>query len=310
VCSDFAPQASTGSISLRLRASEVTVITDALLLERILRNLIANAVRYTREGGILVGTRRRGSNIRIDVIDTGVGIAPADQQRIFDEFVQLQGSAGRMRRGHGLGLGLAIVRRLGALLEHEITLASVPGRGSRFSVTLPRAVARRSRASRVEARDAKPEIASTSAQPFLDRRIVVIDDDSTVIAAMDALLSTWGARVVSAEDGEAAWRNLAAACAPHAVRADLIVADLRLAEGASGIDAVRTLRNNAGELIPAIIISGDTTEGARAEAAAAGIALLQKPVMAAALLSGAERALAAVHTAAADRAMSLVQETA
>ena len=141
-----------------------------------------------------------------------------------------------------------------------------------------------------------------SPHPFLDKRVIVIDDDSSVIAAMEALFTTWGATVVSGEDGEIAWRYLVDACAPCAPRADLIVADLRLADGRSGVDAIRTLRRHSGALTPALIISGDTTEGARAEAARCGIALLQKPVMAAALLAGGERALVAANDVARQRA--------
>ncbi len=142
ICADFAPQADAHGLVLHAPRTSATVVTDPVLLERILRNLIANALRYTRRGGVIVGARRRAGGIRIDVVDTGVGIAAADQSRIFEEFVQLGPAPHRHASGRGLGLGLAIVRRLCALLDHRLDVASAPGAGSRFSVTLARAARR------------------------------------------------------------------------------------------------------------------------------------------------------------------------
>jgi len=141
---DFAPQAAAHGLALRVVPTACCVDSDPVLLERILRNLVANALRYTQAGGVLLGARRRGANVRIDVVDTGVGIAPADRDRVFDEFVQI-GSAPRRDGGRGMGLGLAIVRRLTALLAHPLELASNPGHGSRFSLAVPRAAPRRRR---------------------------------------------------------------------------------------------------------------------------------------------------------------------
>ncbi len=134
---DFAPQAAAHGLALRVVPTSCCVGSDPVLLERILRNLLANALRYTRSGGVLLGARRQGHAVRIDILDSGVGIAPADRERIFEEFVQL-GSAPRHADGRGMGLGLAIVRRLCLLLGHRLDLGSTPGRGSRFSVTAPR----------------------------------------------------------------------------------------------------------------------------------------------------------------------------
>ena len=142
---DFAPQAAAHGLSLSLVPTTLAVDSDPVLLERILRNLVANALRYTRAGGVVVGARRRGGAVRIDVVDTGIGIAPEFHERIFDEFVQAGAAPKSHAGGRGMGLGLAIVRRLAALLHHTLELSSVPERGSRFSVTAPRAVAQRHR---------------------------------------------------------------------------------------------------------------------------------------------------------------------
>jgi len=294
IARDFVPQANAAGIVLRVRATSAVVITDAVLLERILRNFVANAVRHTREGGVLMAARRRGSAMRIDVVDTGAGIAACDRQRIFDEFVRAPGTSDPARSAQSLGLGLAIVRRLAALLEHDIRVTSAPGLGSCFSISLPRGIARRARV-RTEATAEAPsrQPAPDAASRFASRVVMVIDDDPAVVNAMEALFSTWGARVVSADTAARGVAKLTHTCLPQPAHADLIVADLRLAEDASGIDAVRTIRDALDRETPALIISGDTTDAARAEAALAGIALLHKPLMAPALLAAAERALGA-----------------
>lgn len=284
VAADFAPTAAAHGLALRVVATSGVVDSDPLLLERIVRNLVANALRYTRTGGVVLGARRRGGALRIDVVDTGVGIAAADRDRIFDEFVQV-GAAARHAGGRGMGLGLAIVRRLCALLGHPLDVVSRAGRGSRFSVTAPRVAPRR---RRVEPMLAQPAAApSVAAAGFRGRRIVVIDDDPAVVAAMQALFASWGADVVGSGDA------LAALAALGSAPVDLIVADLRLGDGASGIDALERLRDAEGRATPALVVSGDTSEAARAEAQAAGVTLLSKPVVAATLKAAAEAALAA-----------------
>jgi two-component system, sensor histidine kinase len=277
---DFLPLAEAHGLALRVVPATWSVDSDPMLLERILRNLVANALRYTRTGGVVIGARRRGAMVRIDVIDTGVGIAPENRERIFDEFVQIA-SASRPESGRGMGLGLAIVHRLAALLNHRLDLASIPGRGSRFSVTAPRVSPRR---RRVGVARASPRPIGEPASPsaFEGRHVVVIGDDPAVVAAMCALFSSWGARVTGGRDASAALR------AADGGRADLIVADLRLADGRSGITSIADLRRAFGRATPALIVSGDTSDEARLEARAAGIMLLAKPVVAAALRTAAE----------------------
>ena len=289
---DFSPQALAHGLSLRLVPTTLAVDSDPVLLERILRNLVANALRYTREGGVVVGARRRGTAVRIDVVDTGVGIAAELHERIFDEFVQAASAPPHHAGGRGMGLGLAIVRRLAALLGHTLALASTPGRGSRFSVTVPRALLRRRRGGDAALTPAPPPPAA--AQAFSGRRVAVIDDDPAVVAAMRALFSAWGASVAGGDNVAAVVADVAATSRRDGRRdrgPDLIVADLRLADGHCGIDAVAQLRAACGVRAPALIVSGDTQEEARAAVAAAGFTLLSKPLVATALQAAAAAAL-------------------
>jgi CheY-like chemotaxis protein len=219
------------------------------------------------------------------VIDSGVGIAQDDSTRVFDEFVQLAAAPRNHVGGRGLGLGLAIVRRLALLCGHGIELDSTPGRGSRFSITVPRANAPRLPGIAARTRGA---LDTSTSHTLEGRRIVVVDDDPAVVAAMHALFVSWNALVTVGTDASSA---LAALADSESSSVDLIVADLRLAEGQSGIDAIARLRARLGAGTPAIVVSGDTSSAAQAEVRAAGVKLLLKPVVAAALRSAAEEAV-------------------
>jgi signal transduction histidine kinase/ActR/RegA family two-component response regulator len=279
---DFAPVAAARGLALHIVPTRLAAHTDPVLLERILRNLITNALRYTEAGGVAVGVRRRGADLRIDVVDSGVGIAAADRERVFEEFVQLAGATRNDARSRGMGLGLAIVRRLARLLDHRLELASVPGRGSRFSITVPASAARRMRAETSTA-----HATALSDIRFDAKHVLVIDDDPAVVAAMRALFTAWGARVTGASDAAGAIAALGARDLPP----DLIVADLRLAGGKSGIGAIHAVDSHFKQDLAALIVSGDTSDTARSEVAAAGITLLAKPVVAATLRRAAECAL-------------------
>jgi two-component system, sensor histidine kinase len=290
---DFAPQAAVHGLHLAVVPTSLAVDTDPVLLERILRNLVANGLRYTRSGGIVVGVRRRGTLARIDVVDKGIGIPAELRERIFEEFVQGGAGAQHHAAGRGLGLGLAIVRRLAALLDHRVELASVPGRGSRFSVFVPRVAVTRARSNLRQALHA-PTIASPEIESFAGRQVAVIDDDPAVVAAMRALFSAWGATVAGGGDVEGVINELAARPRKHGSSPeplDLIVADLRLADGGCGLDAVAGLRHATGTPVPALIVSGDTGEDARSLVASAGFPLLAKPLVAAVLQRAAATAL-------------------
>jgi len=240
------------------------VRSDVILLERILLNLASNAVRYTAAGRVLVGCRRRGERISIEVWDTGVGIASEHREAIFDEFYRLADADQDGKAG--LGLGLAIVDRLCRLLDYPITLASEPGKGSCFSVSVPLAKSVRQMA-------AAAPVSNARLVPR-DKLIVIIDDDPLVRDGMSGLLQRWGCQVLTAATTSAALARLAeCGRAP-----DLIVSDYHLPGGAVGTDAIATLRKSLAEDIPAFLISGDTDAAQVRQANARGLHLLHKPV--------------------------------
>ncbi len=261
----FAGSAREKKLRLGVVRSSAWVRSDFILLERILLNLVSNAVRYTTCGGIVIGCRRRGGRLRIDIWDTGTGIPEEQQRNIFREFYQLADP--KLGRQGGLGLGLAIVDRLGDLLGHPIEVTSIPGKGSRFSVSVP-AVAE-------QHRPAEPAATPGSiADPLAGKLIVVIDDDALVLDGMGGLLRSWGCRVVAEVSETAALARLAELGQPP----DLIISDHRLADGKTGIEAIDCLHGTLGVAIPAFLISGDTTPERLRDARASGYYLLNKPV--------------------------------
>jgi len=267
---DFALAAQAKGLRLRVRPSPVRVVTDSVLLQRILINLVANAVRYTRDGGVLVACRRRGSRVRFEVWDTGIGI-PADQrERIFDEFYQAHPAVGETARG--LGLGLAIVRRLAGLLRVTVALRSSEGRGSVFALEVP-----------VGAGVAPAPAAATPASPgsmrFDGTLALVVDDDADARDATAGLLAQWGWRVVSAASGDAACAALGRPPAPP----DVVISDYQLAGRELGTEVIQRVRMACGEMVPAILVSGDVTEELHAAAAREGLHVLHKPLQAAKL---------------------------
>jgi signal transduction histidine kinase/CheY-like chemotaxis protein len=255
----FTGPAQEKGLSLQVVGCGAWVRSDFILLERILLNLASNAVRYTSQGGVVIGCRRRGGQLRIEVWDSGLGIAEDQRGRIFDEFYQLED--GRRHPG-GLGLGLAIVERLCRLLGHAIEVCSTLGRGSRFTVVVPQASP--------QAETVEPSIPAL--QLSRDKLVAIIDDDQLVLDAMSGLLRRWGCRVVTAASGDAAIAGLGQQ-AP-----DLIVSDYRLADGRTGIEVIERLRSAFSAAIPAFLISGDTDPERLREARAKGYHLLHKPV--------------------------------
>ena len=261
----FAATVRKNGLRLRVVGSRAWVRSDFILLERILLNLVSNAVRYTERGGVVVGCRHRSGRLRIDVCDSGIGI-PEDQRRnIFGEFYQLDGGA-KDRRG-GLGLGLAIVDRLCGLLDHRIELTSSVGSGSRFSVLVPSAPARPAQASL--------DVPQRLVDAERGKLVMVIDDNELVRIGMRGLLKSWGCLVVTAESGDAAMAKLA----EHGRRPDLIISDYHLANGKIGFELIDRLRRACGAQIPAFLISGDTAPERLREASASGYYLLHKPIL-------------------------------
>jgi signal transduction histidine kinase len=260
----FAGAAREKELSLRVAASSAWVRSDFILLERIVFNLVSNAVRYTGKGGVVVGCRRRGERFRIEVWDSGPGIPADRRQHIFGEFYRLEPD--RDRRG-GLGLGLAIVDRLCRLLDHPIELTSTLGKGSCFSVALPMVDARAE-----TIKPAAPALGRCDASN--GKLVVVIDDDPLVQEGMGGLFRSWGCRVVTGSTDSAAL----AALAEYAHPPDVIISDYHLCDGKTGIEAIRQLRSALSAPIPAFLMSGDINPEPLREAEANGYPLLHKPV--------------------------------
>jgi two-component system, sensor histidine kinase len=275
---EFAPLAAARGLSLGIVRSGVWVDSDPVLLERVLANFVSNAVRHTARGGAVLGARRRGAHIAIEVRDTGAGIPAAERERIFEAFYQIRPAT--HGAGQGMGLGLAIIRRLAALLEHPIEVDSMRGRGSRFAIVVPRAAARA--ASSAE----RPLDAGTSA--LGGALIAVVDDESAIVDAMRFWFAQWGAQVC----GGASAGAVLEALGELGRYPDLIVADYRLAGDALGTDAVARLRAELGQQIPAVLISGDASAEAFATMRSTAPDVLLKPVLPDELHLLAERLLA------------------
>jgi signal transduction histidine kinase/CheY-like chemotaxis protein len=277
---EFSREAATCGLRLSVRLGGTPpagAMADPMLVERVLRNLIANAVKYTRSGGVLVTCRPRGAGgaspqWRVEVWDTGPGIAPDEQERVFDEFYQA-GNPERDRRG-GLGLGLSIVRRLARLMKLPLALHSRPGHGSRFSIDLPACALAPVAAGRSAEAAALPTMV-----------IAVIDDDAEVRDAMRSLLQSWQCEVLDGADAEEVMAAVRAGQAPpHAV-----VADLRLRGGRDGVAEVGRLRAALGAELPALLVSGDSAPERVRVMQDSGLPWLAKPVSPARLRSWLSR---------------------
>lgn len=263
IVDDFTADALQRGLRLKVRPTSLWVESDPLLLERIMLNLVSNAVRYTQRGGVLVAARRRGDRVLVEVRDSGPGIPDEAHEMIFEEFYQLQNPA--RARGQGLGLGLAIVRRLSALLGHDIRVHSRPGRGAVFSITLPRVGCPDSAHS-----DHEPE----SLPVKLAMAVMVIDDDPGSRTSISGLLASWGCDVLCAATLSEARDAIRQRDRPPS----LILCDFRLAAVASGIDVLDALLAEQAGNIAAALVTGDTDPQVRRMAAARGYPVLHKPV--------------------------------
>ena len=254
------PQAAAKALALRLECPlELTVDTDPLLLERVLRNLLDNALKYTECGEIAIVATREGDRVTVAVRDTGLGIPAAARPRVFEEFFQAE--VGGERREHSLGLGLSIVQRLATLLEMPFDLQSEEGRGTTVRLWLPGSRAREDGAA-----------ASGPAQGGLrGTRVLLIDDEPAARRAMRSVLERFGCETVDVAGSDEALACLAG------FEPDLVLADFRLQGTDSGLEAIRRLRERRPRL-PALLISGDTDAALRRDAAAASLPLLHKPL--------------------------------
>lgn len=263
--STFAVPAEDKGIKLTVRRSRAMLLTDPTLLFRVLSNLVANAIRYTEKGGVIVACRKRGGAVSIEVWDSGIGIPPEQHERIFEEFYQINNPS--RDRTRGLGLGLATVKRIVQLLDHPLRVRSIVGRGSHFSVEVPLADPNKIHSVAATIEQKVPNLIG-------GKLIIVIDDEESVRLGMQSLLESWGCKCITAMDADQALGSVKGR-AP-----DFIIADLRLRGDRNGIDAIRDLRAKLGDGIPAVLISGDTAPEQLRKVSAAGLTMMHKPLKA------------------------------
>jgi signal transduction histidine kinase len=265
-------------LRFRLIETSLSVRSDPVLLRRILQNFLSNAFRYTQKGGVLLGCRRRGDKLRIEVWDTGVGVAEADERKIFDEFFRGKRKAGG---ADGMGLGLSIVKHVAAVLGHAIDFHSTEGRGSVFSVSLPMSEsARLGETSRKEMR--------LPGCTFSGMTVALIENDREVMFAMNKLLRRWGCSTVC---GDTARAILQAEELRGGKPLDLILLDYHLDDDRTGLEETEFLWKTIGKKIPAIVVTADYTSRVEREAQRAGLVLVTKPVKPAELRAAMAHAL-------------------
>jgi PAS domain S-box-containing protein len=261
---DFLALASEKKLRLRVAPSHLWVDTDPTVLRRILTNLLSNAVRYTPRGRILLGCRRRGGEVEIQVWDSGIGIAPEQREAIFEEFFQIGQSAAQDHEAHGLGLGLSIVRRSARLLQAPLDLRSLPGRGSMFSIRLPLC----------QAPARLPTFAAPSRRTTTSLGVLVIDDEPQVLSAMQHTLEAWGHRAFCASSADEA----VVTAITHAEHIHLLLSDYRLSGNVTAVDAISAVHACLPHPVPTYILTGDTSPQRIREASLLGFPLLHKPV--------------------------------
>ncbi len=259
---EFQPLARERGLALTVMPTALWVESDPAYLRRILQNLVVNALRYTGAGRVLVGVRRKGARLSLEVCDTGPGIPPERRADIFREFVRLDTSVDAPQ---GMGLGLAIVERSCALLDHPLGLDSEPGRGTRFTVSVPVVPC----AAVLEERAAD----SHQTPPLDDMIVIVIENDADVRAGMISLLEDWGTSPLET----AGLADAAALIEDVGEAPDVIIADYVLDDGANGLDAITALRSRHGA-IPAVLVSADRSAELKLRAQAADVTLLHKPL--------------------------------
>jgi len=260
----WAPQAAEKGLRLSVRGCNVVVKGDAVLLERIAGNLVANAIRYTRQGGVLVGCRRRGSHVELQVWDSGPGIAPRYREAIFEEFFRIEAPGTTQEKG--LGLGLSIVQRCAHILGYELGVDSRVGHGTVFSLTMPLATT---------AALPRPSPRLAASQQALEGRfIVVVDDETTNAQALVDALHACRCHVVAA----ASCDDVLAELQQHLRVPDLIVTDYQLGAGRDGFEVISRLRAHYDDAIPALMVTANTDASLQARAGVQHARLLHKPI--------------------------------
>jgi signal transduction histidine kinase len=261
---EYQSLAKDNGLHMEINGNDAVAITDPVLLNRILRNLISNAIKFTKQGGIKFHVKSDAEKVFISVSDTGIGIPKSQQQYIFDEYYQLDNKS--RDRTKGIGLGLALVRRMCKLLQHDIQVESSAGKGACFTLTLPRG-------DKEQIIIQQPELSTDS---FRHLKILVIDDEKPILEAMTIMLTDW-------ECYPRSFTDLASAEAfidKENYKPDLIISDYRLKHGVTGLDAIQTLQSKFNEQVPALIISGDTDPKLLEKIHLHDYYLLHKPVKA------------------------------
>jgi two-component system, chemotaxis family, CheB/CheR fusion protein len=280
---EFVDQAHAQKLELIAVHSNRVIHSDPAMIEQMLRNLISNALKYTKRGKILVGCRQHGDVLRIEVWDTGVGIAAGELDAIFEEYHQIDNAA--RERSLGLGLGLSIVQRLGNLLGHRVGVRSLPSRGSVFSieVALPKSS---SKIAKVGPK--KDDPAAVKSPSPLTGTILIVDDDPELRELLDQLLTGDGHRTATARDGKIALAMIAS----KSVQPDLMLVDYNLPGGMNGLQLKTNVREAMGRDIPVVILTGDISTATMRDVAAQGCVQLNKPVKLDALTQAIQRLLA------------------
>ena len=270
IATDYEPMAREKNLTFVVMPTSLRVRSDANLLRRLVQNLVSNAIKYTISGKVLVGARRHGGRVSIEVHDSGIGIPAAQFETVFKEFARLDEGA---KTATGLGLGLSIVDRISRVLDHPVQLASRPGRGTIFRVDLPldASVARPAKASE------RPERRKRS-QPLTGLRVLCIDNEPKILEGMALLITGWGCTVREAQS-ITALDEITRSGEPAP---DIIIADYHLDDG-DGIAAIQSLRAAYEADVPALLITADRSADVRNEAEKHGISLQHKPVRPAAL---------------------------
>ncbi|NJM29141.1 MAG: hybrid sensor histidine kinase/response regulator [Rhizobiales bacterium] len=274
---DFAQAAAARNLKFKVVACKLSIRSDRKLLRRVLQNLVSNAVKYTTSGGVVVGCRRRGSMLSIEVHDSGLGIPEGKRKLVFREFERLGQDKGNEP---GLGLGLAIVERMAKVMKHKLIMHSIHGKGSVFGISAPVAAVQVS--SRAETARKQPTIPA----PLKDALILVVDNEQAIVLGMETLLSNWGAQVISATDSKGAFTAATMGRQP-----DVIVADYHI-EREDGLELIDTIRRKLGRRVPAILVTADRSDQVRAAALKADVQFLRKPVQPAALRAALSHGIA------------------
>jgi signal transduction histidine kinase/CheY-like chemotaxis protein len=273
VTADFRRPADEKGLQWRLVRSEQVICSDKRMLEEMIRNLLSNAIRYTDHGRIVLGCRRAGDKVRIEVWDSGVGITGDELPRIFEEYYQ--GSEGSDRGG--FGLGLAIVRRLGDILDHKVYVRSTPGRGTGFAIEVPRGQPHVDATERARTSD-------HDCDPFRGT-VLIIEDETSVRSALHKLLKARGVGVI----GVATGNDAVTLINQHAMHPDLLLSDYNLAGSMNGVDSIKAVRAAAAWNVPAIVMTGDLRSKTVEAIAAQEMSVLVKPFSADELFQQIER---------------------